>query len=78
LVEIDKKAGVQMLIAIIITGVVTGLLAGTALKFFRSGYGFSNDIDNTPVNIKSCRNCGERIQRSYTKNLCPTCSKPIE
>jgi hypothetical protein len=72
------KAGVHMLIAIIITGVITGLLAGTALKYFRTGYGFSNDIDNVPVTMKSCRYCGQRVRRSYTKNLCPTCSKPLE
>ncbi|MCM3663748.1 hypothetical protein M3204_04995 [Mesobacillus subterraneus] len=67
-----------MLVAIMITGVVTGLLAGTALKFFRTGYGFANDIDNKPLLLKSCMHCGQRIQRTYTKNLCPSCSKPLE
>ncbi|MGA9227364.1 MAG: hypothetical protein WB217_13555 [Mesobacillus sp.] len=67
-----------MLVAIIVTGVITGLLAGSALKFFRTGYGFSNDIDNKPSLLKSCRYCGKKLQREYKKNLCPSCLKPLE
>jgi hypothetical protein len=41
-----------MLFSLIIMGVILGYLIGKAMKFFSTGYGYSNDLDSKPVLIK--------------------------
>jgi hypothetical protein len=67
-----------MLFSLIIMGIILGYLIGKAMKFFSTGYGYLNDLDNKPVLIKSCRFCNTKIAKDYKKNLCPNCFKPLE
>jgi hypothetical protein len=67
-----------MLLTIIATGIIIGYLVGKALKYYSTGFGYSNDIDNQPIIIKSCLYCNTKISRDYKKNLCPHCYKPLE
>lgn len=67
-----------MLFMLLVTGVILGLMIKLAMKTLSKSYGFSNDQFNKPVIIKTCLYCNSRIPKSYTKNLCPTCNKPLE
>jgi Zn finger protein HypA/HybF involved in hydrogenase expression len=64
--------------AILITGIILGLIIRAAIKAFSTGYGNANDLFDQPVLIKSCYYCNQRVPKNYTKNLCPTCHKPLE
>ncbi|QPC45828.1 hypothetical protein [Mangrovibacillus cuniculi] len=67
-----------MIWGIIILGVLFGFLMSIFMKTFKSGYGLSNDLYEHASTIKICKNCGEKIPRSYKKAMCPSCHKLIE
>jgi Zn finger protein HypA/HybF involved in hydrogenase expression len=67
-----------MIYGILTTGIILGLIIRVAIKFLKTGYGHANDLFEQPVLIKSCLHCNHKVPRSYNKNLCPTCRKPLE
>ncbi|RSK26023.1 hypothetical protein EJF36_03420 [Bacillus sp. HMF5848] len=65
-------------VAIIVAGLALGFGASLMVKAVTGGYAYSNDLENKPVIRKACIYCNSRIDRNYSKNLCPNCRKPIE
>lgn len=67
-----------MIWALLITGVIIGLLVRIMRTTFKSGYGMSEDLFDQPQYVKTCNHCHGRIPKEYPKSLCPYCGKLVE
>jgi Zn finger protein HypA/HybF involved in hydrogenase expression len=67
-----------MIWALLITGVIIGLLVRLLRTTFKSGYGMSEDLFDQPVYVKTCIHCHRKIPKDYQKSLCPHCGKLVE
>ncbi|MGG1632310.1 hypothetical protein [Rossellomorea sp. NRS-1567] len=67
-----------MIWALLITGVIIGLLVRLMRTTFKSGYGMSEDLFDQPEYMKTCNHCHRKIPKDYQKSLCPHCGKLVE
>ncbi|OIU71543.1 hypothetical protein [Rossellomorea aquimaris] len=67
-----------MIWALLVTGIVIGLLVRLTRKTFKSGYGLSQDLFDQPQYLKTCAHCHKKLPKEYKKTLCPYCGKLTE
>jgi Zn finger protein HypA/HybF involved in hydrogenase expression len=67
-----------MIWALLVTGLVIGLLVRLTMRTFKSGYGLSQDLFEYPQYVKTCPHCHKKLTKDYTKTLCPHCGKLTE